>query len=398
MNVVDECCLLYLARTNKVRGCESRFSMSFYWTGQTCPPTPVIALPSCIAQSYSTLMIRARAPRVSMPGTMPPPSAAATAPPPPPPGSATAGSAAQSVTVSRSDLLPRESGNGNDAHAATLRQQPGFRGSANGAGPSSIEFQVSPGAAAIASSGGGGGGLALLQSLRQASQALLDPIRRAMSAKHMHLLPPPPPSATTGESTATGMLPASGHTPRIRAAATDAGYARQSVDGSSGAVGSVVPSRLMATHTAALSHYARSAAGGGATDYGGSGPFDASGPYDIDTPDPEAAAAAAAAAATAAATSGTAAAGGLDGCEAGRSHITVVVVDMGVHRLKMLSAEIHELYHGVQLVQLLPSHLRSRAAYLPPLGTQAQLSMGYLDAPGAARVRAMRSPLRKHQH
>ena len=27
----------------------------------------------------------------------------------------------------------------------------------------------------------------------------------------------------------------------------------------------------------------------------------------------------------------------------------VVVIDMGVHRLKMLSAEIHSMYHGVQV-------------------------------------------------
>ncbi|EFJ39833.1 hypothetical protein VOLCADRAFT_100489 [Volvox carteri f. nagariensis] len=65
----------------------------------------------------------------------------------------------------------------------------------------------------------------------------------------------------------------------------------------------------------------------------------------------------------------------------------LLVIDMGVHRLQLpaLGPAYGDVYDGVQVIQLLPAHLKHRAAYHPPLKSQAQLAPGFFDAPGAAQ-------------
>ncbi|PNW77776.1 hypothetical protein CHLRE_10g451250v5 [Chlamydomonas reinhardtii] len=67
---------------------------------------------------------------------------------------------------------------------------------------------------------------------------------------------------------------------------------------------------------------------------------------------------------------------------------SVVVVDMGTHQLKMpaLGAAYNDIYDGVQVIQILPEHLKFRAAYNPPLKSLAQLSPSFFDAPGARQA------------
>jgi hypothetical protein len=42
---------------------------------------------------------------------------------------------------------------------------------------------------------------------------------------------------------------------------------------------------------------------------------------------------------------------------------------------------------ALQVIQILPEHLKYRAAYNPPLKSLAQLSPSFFDAPGARQVR-----------
>ncbi|GIL68254.1 hypothetical protein Vafri_21507 [Volvox africanus] len=71
----------------------------------------------------------------------------------------------------------------------------------------------------------------------------------------------------------------------------------------------------------------------------------------------------------------------------GTSH-SLIVIDMGVHRLKIsaLGPAYGDLYDGVQVIQIVSEHLKHRAAYQPPLKSQAQLSPSFFDAPGAAQA------------
>ncbi|GIL95768.1 hypothetical protein Vretimale_1718 [Volvox reticuliferus] len=66
----------------------------------------------------------------------------------------------------------------------------------------------------------------------------------------------------------------------------------------------------------------------------------------------------------------------------------LVVIDMGIHRLQLpaLGPAYGDVYDGVQVIQLLPAHLKHRAAYQPPLKSQEQLAPGFFDAPGAAQA------------
>ncbi|GIL44201.1 hypothetical protein Vafri_1723 [Volvox africanus] len=66
----------------------------------------------------------------------------------------------------------------------------------------------------------------------------------------------------------------------------------------------------------------------------------------------------------------------------------LVVIDMGVHSLSVPALDMlySNLYDGVQVIQLLPAHLKHRAAYQPPLKSQEQLAPGFFDAPGAAQA------------
>ncbi|GLI59319.1 hypothetical protein VaNZ11_001174 [Volvox africanus] len=77
----------------------------------------------------------------------------------------------------------------------------------------------------------------------------------------------------------------------------------------------------------------------------------------------------------------------LSGPPRGTSH-SLIVIDMGVHRLKIsaLGPAYGDLYDGVQVIQIVPEHLKHRAAYQPPLKSQAQLSPSFFDAPGAAQA------------
>ncbi|GIL87307.1 hypothetical protein Vretifemale_15371 [Volvox reticuliferus] len=66
----------------------------------------------------------------------------------------------------------------------------------------------------------------------------------------------------------------------------------------------------------------------------------------------------------------------------------LVVIDMGVHSLSVPALDMLycNFYDGVQVIQLLPAHLKHRAAYQPPLKSQEQLAPGFFDAPGAAQA------------
>ncbi|GFR40332.1 hypothetical protein Agub_g874, partial [Astrephomene gubernaculifera] len=88
-------------------------------------------------------------------------------------------------------------------------------------------------------------------------------------------------------------------------------------------------------------------------------------------------------------------------CGAGRGVGTVagafhdlVVIDMGVHRLNIpaIGAAYGDVYDGVQVIQILPSHLKHRAAYHAPLRSPAMLAPGFFEAPGASQALLPRSP------
>ncbi|GFR45632.1 hypothetical protein Agub_g7040, partial [Astrephomene gubernaculifera] len=98
-------------------------------------------------------------------------------------------------------------------------------------------------------------------------------------------------------------------------------------------------------------------------------------------------AAGAAAVGTSSAAAAAVSAAAASGSRSSASH-SLVVVDMGVHRLKIsaLGAAYGDLYDGVQVIQILPAHLKHRAAYHPPLKSQAQIAPGFFDAPGAAQA------------
>ena len=66
----------------------------------------------------------------------------------------------------------------------------------------------------------------------------------------------------------------------------------------------------------------------------------------------------------------------------------LVVLDMGIHSLSIpaLDALYGNLYDGVQVIAILPAHLKCRAAYYPPLKSVAKLAPGFLDAPGATQA------------